>query len=301
MSEDNLQKFVENMRAAGQSDEMIMQSLLSAGHNELIVLNLLDKAHFDDLEVDEASEPSNATDAMLPILDVNGNVLIDPSNPPIPLEEEKRIQQAMSEDDQSATPPMSSQTQPKTTPDITHSATVHTTPQYGHRSYSVFFKQVTDHKEIDAGNDHALSASTNNANSTPADSYNEASEIPAPIVSTETEAHSSPGSLSDTAIDTIDELLETQKEEANAEPTGPKINDLLDEKDLEAFASTDTLVPAPGAINLNSIPETPEITNLGSNVSFLRNSLALKVVGILFCVTILVGLAFKVMMDIKGS
>jgi hypothetical protein len=113
MSEDNLEKFVENMRAAGQSDQFIMESLIAAGHNELIVLNLLDKERLDMFE-DEETEENSSVESNLPLLDANGNPLIDPNNPPIAIGEQPATAPAVETAEESPSQP--TRLQPRTYP-----------------------------------------------------------------------------------------------------------------------------------------------------------------------------------------
>lgn len=88
MDDDVIDKFVANMRASGQSDDMIAQSLLSAGHSELIVLNALGVEHMSQLSGDDDDEEDDAPQEPLrvpsayTVVDSNGNPIISQDNLP---------------------------------------------------------------------------------------------------------------------------------------------------------------------------------------------------------------------------
>jgi hypothetical protein len=83
VGEDNLQKFVEHMRAAGQPDEMIADSLIAAGNNEIMVLNALGISTLDELEDENEVEPTPIQQPLTttrPVVDDDGNLLFAPNN-----------------------------------------------------------------------------------------------------------------------------------------------------------------------------------------------------------------------------
>ena len=75
MDQDNLNKFVANMRASGQTDEMIADNLLSAGNSELMVLNALGISDLDELK-DEVVEKTFA-----PVIDSAGHIEFNDGSP----------------------------------------------------------------------------------------------------------------------------------------------------------------------------------------------------------------------------
>lgn len=76
--ESSVEKFVENMRAAGHSDEFIADNLIGAGQDELIVLNALGVSSLDELKDDEDPAPSDTTPAPAMSVDEQGNLEFNP-------------------------------------------------------------------------------------------------------------------------------------------------------------------------------------------------------------------------------
>ncbi len=93
MDEDPVQKFVDNMRAAGQPDDMIADNLFRAGHNHLIVLNALGVSDIEELHEGEAKpvaeEPTEEfhIPSAYQVTDAEGNMLISPDNMPMAIGE----------------------------------------------------------------------------------------------------------------------------------------------------------------------------------------------------------------------
>ena len=89
MDDDLLDKFVANMRAAGQPDEMIAENLIAAGHSELMILNALGVEHMSQLLEDEDDDedeapaaPAQHTPSAYVVVDADGNPVINQDNQP---------------------------------------------------------------------------------------------------------------------------------------------------------------------------------------------------------------------------
>ncbi len=87
--DDAIQKFVDTMRASGQPDDMIAESLISAGHSEIMVLNALGVSDMEELyesmhEDEEDSQPAQPFEvpSAYQVTDAEGNMLISPDNMP---------------------------------------------------------------------------------------------------------------------------------------------------------------------------------------------------------------------------
>lgn len=80
MDNDTIKKFVENMRASGQPDDMIADSLISAGHNELMVFNALGVSDLEELEEKLAEQRPEHSLADIPsafsVVDENGDPVV---------------------------------------------------------------------------------------------------------------------------------------------------------------------------------------------------------------------------------
>ena len=158
MDQDSLVKFVANMRANGQSDEMIAQSLVNAGHNELVVANLMEVSALDELDYVQ-HEPQPPADPVAPspftVTDAQGNPLITSDN--MPKNVGPREQNIASHDVDRSKPPRARQYP---------SAAARPNPHYqptpppagGPHTYSEHMDVLTSHKEIDAGDHHILPA-----------------------------------------------------------------------------------------------------------------------------------------------
>lgn len=89
MDDDTLDKFIANMRAAGQPDEMIAENLLSAGHSEIMVLNALGVEHLSQLsgeddtdDVVPAVSPVEHAPSAYTVVDAEGNPIVSQDNLP---------------------------------------------------------------------------------------------------------------------------------------------------------------------------------------------------------------------------
>lgn len=74
-----MQKFIDHMRAAGQTDEMIAESLIDAGNNKLAVLNMLGVSSVEELNDRSMNgissfEHGNTRGSVRPIVDNEGNI-----------------------------------------------------------------------------------------------------------------------------------------------------------------------------------------------------------------------------------
>ena len=73
-----MQKFVDNMRSAGQPDDMIAQSLIDAGNNKLAVFNLLGVSSMDELsDTNDGNEQEPAVMPTQPVVDEHGNLAFE--------------------------------------------------------------------------------------------------------------------------------------------------------------------------------------------------------------------------------
>jgi len=319
MQDNTLEKFVTNMRAAGQSDEMIANSLIGAGHNELFVLNALGVEHMSQLTDDDIDdEPvASALPGITGAFDENGNPLIDPNAPPVPVAatpapvakkppasrlrpnknrtyqrpSSRRVSEISPKKPPVARAKEKVAEEPKTPPQIIKGRplAVNKRSPYQHHTYDDFLGRTQDRKEIESGikHSHALEPGYER----------QVLEDYKKLPSQKKLKESPPTNV---GPKDIDELLTEQKEEASAGPSGPDITDLLDEKDLEDLQSTPEIAPPPKPHELSDVPDIPQIQQVGSTINDIRSSLALKVVVILIGVSALVGLAASIIARITG-
>ena len=136
---------------------------------------------------------------------------------------------------------------------------------YGHHTYDFFMKRIDDHKELPADTHHMVEPGYEN----------EQIEVKA----LETEGPKKP-SQATFGPKNINELLDEQRDEAQAGPTGPDMDDLLDKEDIEELNKTPDEAPQPKAVDLKKeqVHYTPQVKQIGDSVEEVRNSIALKLV-----------------------
>ena len=157
--------------------------------------------------------------------------------------------------------------------------------KYGHHTFDDFMGRIDAHPELPAATDHTLEPGY------------EHEDIEVKRLETE-QAPEQPAQ--EEGPENINALLDEQKDEAQAGPAGPDMDDLLNEEDIEELHKTPDPTETPKAVDLNNIPETPQVAQIGKAATEIHNSIALKIIVILVGVLALVGLTASILTQISG-